>query len=407
MGHACNSSCSNYFEKQIPDTGVKYTGPAIPALGICTGDYLSEVDAVILQKIFDYAHGIGISMTDPVTGLPTVNLTTGSCAPLFADCISCCGTCTDLPCLLECYRTAICTLYDDVSTIKDEIGPILSGYNTACLTGVNSSSLINLVLQQLITEFCSLLSAFNILDSTVTSFTTGIDTTIGNFLATAITSCSGISGPSVTRTGTGASTQFTFNGFVPVGAIIPYAGPVTNFSGGVGISGTPMCGWNIANGQNGTVNMMGQVPVGRTDIGMGGSLPSNATGLSVTVTGQQVGEPRHTLLQAEIPSLPLGGTLNDQGHDHAFFFNRQQHVDRNGSSVNNAMDATGALVPGVSGNNTGGVAPFVAKTPSDVTAYISRSTTGITLTGAYASGGNGSHNNMQPSTGVLYIQRMF
>ena len=393
MGHACNSSCSNYFEKQIPDTGVKYTGPAIPALGICTGDYLSEVDAVILQKIFDYAHGIGISMTDPVTGLPTVNLTTGSCAPLFADCISCCGTCTDLPCLLNCYKTAICTLYDDVKTIQDEIGPALTGYNTACLTGVNSSSLLNQVLQELITEFCALVTAFNVLDTTVTGFTAGIDTTIGNFLATAITSCSGVAGPNITRTGTGASTQFSFNGFVPVGAVIPYAGSPSNFPGGVGTGA--LCGWNIANGQNLTVNMMGQVPVGRTDIGMGGSLPSNATGLSITTTGAQVGEPTHLLTGSESGTASHVHSINDPGHSHLLSVNLDS---ASGSHNSNYMkfDTT-------SFTNTLDGQPDVG----NIHAKIRNNTTGITVNASGNVNAVDPHNNMQPSTGLLYIQRMF
>ena len=409
MGHACNSSCSNYFEKQIPDTGVKYTGPVIPALGICTGDYLSEVDAVILQKIFDYAHGIGISMTDPATGLPTVNLTTGSCAPLFADCISCCGTCTDLPCLLNCYKTAICTLYDDVKTIQDEIGPALTGYNTACLTGVNSSSLLNQVLQELITEFCALVTAFNVLDTTVTGFTAGIDTTIGNFLATAITSCSGVAGPNITRTGTGASTQFSFNGFVPVGAVIPYAGSQANFPGGIGTG--PLCGWNLANGLNGTVNMMGQVPVGLTT--MGGTLPANATGMSVTYNGQTSGEPTHLLTYSESGNPGNACTVVDNGHFHHFKFWGGGVPDRgvglsgvvllSGTGYGNTYmkyDGTcmSSPAPGGTSGSCGG--------DGVCSAYITKEFTGISVSNTAANAA-AAHNNMQPSTGLLYIQRMF
>lgn len=386
MGHACNSSCSNYFEKQIPDTGVKYTGPAIPALGICTGDYLSEVDAVILQKLIDYSTGVGIR-------IPSIDLTQGACAILFADCVGCCNSCTDLPCLLECYKTAICTLYDDVKTIQDEIGPALTGYNTACLTGVNSSSLLNQVLQELITEFCALVTAFNVLDTTVTGFTAGIDTTIGNFLATAITSCSGVAGPNIARTGTGASTQFSFNGFVPVGAVIPYAGSPSNFPGGVGTGA--LCGWNIANGQNLTVNMMGQVPVGRTDIGMGGSLPSNATGLSITTTGAQVGEPTHLLTGSESGTASHVHSINDPGHSHLLSVNLDS---ASGSHNSNYMkfDTT-------SFTNTLDGQPDVG----NIHAKIRNNTTGITVNASGAINAVSAHNNMQPSTGLLYIQRMF
>ena len=404
MGHACNSSCSNYFEKQIPDTGVKYTGPAIPALGICTGDYLSEVDAVILQKLIDYSTGVGIR-------IPSIDPTQGACAILFADCVGCCNSCTDLPCLLECYKTAICTLYDDVKTIQDEIGPALTGYNTACLTGVNSSSLLNQVLQELITEFCALVTAFNVLDTTVTGFTAGIDTTIGNFLATAITSCSGVAGPNITRTGTGASTQFSFNGFVPVGAVIPYAGSQANFPGGYGVG--PLCGWVLANGgtytANGititSVNMMGQVPVGLTT--MGGTLPSNATGLSVTTPNAIVpgSEATHTLIVSEVPAIPIGGSLTDPGHNHAIQYQHQERKIVTGGP-DNYVDFSGPMTATTPWNEYPGNVYHGPTIPGENGGVVLNKT-GITLDGAVANGGGGAHNNMQPSTGLLYIQRMF
>ena len=43
MGQGCNtSSCNNYFEKRINDTGVLYTGPAIPSLNIFDNLWLAS-----------------------------------------------------------------------------------------------------------------------------------------------------------------------------------------------------------------------------------------------------------------------------------------------------------------------------------------------------------------------------
>jgi len=386
MGHGCNSSCSNYFEKQIPDTGVKYTGPAIPALGICTGDYLSEVDAVILQKLVDYSTGVGIS-------IPSIDLTQGACAVLFADCIGCCNSCTDLPCLLACYKTAICTLYTDVTTIQAEIGPLLSGYATGCLPGVDNTSLVSQVIQVLINQYCILNAQVQALQITVDNLSSGLGNTIGNFLLGHITTCSGTQ--NVIKTGAGSTASIQFQGFVPVGAVIPYAGNLSNFSGGVGIPGTPMCGWNVANGQNLTVNMMGQVPVGLTN--MDGTLPSNAIGLSVVTVGAIIpgSEATHILTGPESGTASHTHTVNDPGHSHVISVNLDS-----ASGANNAnymkFDAT-SYTNTLDGQPDSG----------NIHAKIRTNYTGISINPSGAVNAVSAHNNMQPSTGLLYIQRMF
>ena len=375
MGQGCNSSCSNYFQQMTPDTAIKYTGPSIPALGICTGDTLAEVDAVILQKIIDYATGVGIE----ITGL---DLTGCAC---FSNAVTCCGTCTDLNCILQAYADCMCQLYNEVQVLTTKVNSMYDGpYITACLSNVTSADPFPVIFQELLNEYCNLLAAFNVLNTTVSGFTAGINTTIGNFLANAITTCTGNN--AVIKSGSGASLQIAFKGFTPIGGVIAFAGStIGKFdSTGLGLVNTDMCGWAIADGRNGTVNMMGQVPVGLTN--SGGSLPSNATGLAINTIGTQGGERTHTL---NIPEMP--------GHGHI------SYTAIAGANLGNITVATG----GAHGGSVGGFLKLVNGIDPNVN---------FTVTGTYpnpglpvnvaTTGGSQAHNNMQPYTGVLYIQRI-
>lgn len=236
MGSGCNSGCSNYFGKKTLDSTVEYTGPPILSLGICTHDMLNEVDAVILQKIINYSTGVGIS-------IPDIDLS--ACAA-FASCVSCCGTCTDLPCLLECYRSTICSIFDDVEELKDEIDTLLNGpYDIGCLTNLSANPTLNQIIQALITQYCTLLSSYNTLQTTVDGITANLSTNIGNFLLNAVTTCTGTG--NVIKSGSGATASIAFKGFTPIGGLMPFGGTTAGkFDGtGLGLAGTDMCGWAL------------------------------------------------------------------------------------------------------------------------------------------------------------------
>jgi hypothetical protein len=391
MGSGCNNSSSgNFFEKLTPDTGVLYTGQPIPALGICTGDRLNEVEAVLLQKIIDYSTGVGIS-------IPNIDLST---CEAFKDCIvGCCSACTDLPCLLECYKNTICTIWGDVETLKDEVNTLLNGpYNALCLSGITSVSTLNQIIQQLIDEFCALKTAFGVLQTSVNGFVSGINTTIGQFLTNSIKTCQGSSAINVLNPGT-ASVQFNFQGFVPIGGIIPWSGSTAGKfdTTGKGISGTDWCGWAICNGQNGTPNMVGRVPMMATNIA--GAIPPSGYSFPYNTTG---GEYAHTLTGAESGVAAHTHGLTDNGHDHGVEFGN--HKFPNVAGANNAVDFTQV------GNHTswrdavtGVYQP--ASNPSYIS-YIMKAKTGIIISGASEQNAKVAHNNVQPYIALYYIQRI-
>lgn len=381
MGSGCNSNCPTYFKQTTPDSEIIYTGPAIPSLGICTGDKLSEIESVVLQKLVDYSTGVGIN-------IPDIDLT--SC-DLFVDFITCCSSCTDLNCLMKVIFTSLCTLYNDFSGLETKVNNLLNGpYDTSCLPGVGTNSTLNQIIQAMIKQICSLALSVSDLETKFNTFTSGLPTTIGNFLDNALSSCQGTSGTGgMTKTGSGATFAAAFKGFNLIGAIIPYAGPTAGLfdTTGLGLPNTPACGWAFANGNNGTQNMVEQIPIGVGIGAMGGTVPSNASGANYTLFSK-VGEAFHTLSISEIPSFSVGGTI---------------------PSIIGSVDLGDQIgfVTSVSGNN--GISyPFgiyggPAAPHNRVTANFTTPVTPFSATG----GGSGAkHNNVQPSTALLFIQRI-
>lgn len=388
MGSGCTSSCNDWFQKLTPDTGVRYTGPAIPSLGICTGDLLSEIEAVLIQKIVDYSTGVGIVID--------IDLTT---CEAFASCIACCDTCQDLPCILECYKNAICEIFGTVDDIDTILTDLTTGYNTDCLTGVTTNSTLKQIIQALINQYCDLVDAVTTLQTTVNNL--NISTTIGDFLLDNLTTCQGTG--TMIKSGTGSSAAIRFQGFVPIGAIIPYAGPTAGKfdSTGLGLANTDACGFALCNGNNGTVDMREQVPVGvGAGVMGGGTLPSNASGANYALF-QLVGAASVTLSAAQSGTGAHNHTANFT-HSHQFgpFWEGASDATEAGTT-NGYMKyiQTSDNINGPLTTDYADVAPFNVAHVKDVTLNITTST----FAGAAASQ---AHENRQPSRALLYIQRI-
>jgi len=385
MGSGCVTNSSNgYFQKLTPDFGVKYTGDPIPALGICTGDTLKEIEAIVLQKIIDYSTGTGIT-------IPNIDLK--ACA-LFVDHVTCCEGCDDLPCLMEIIFESLCTLYTDITELQTAVNDLLIGpYNTGCLP-IATNSTLKVIIQSLITEFCKLQTRVSTLETTVNTITSTLNTTIGNFLLNAITSCTGTQ--NVIKTGSGATASIAFKGFAPIGSIMPYGGSLSVFDpSGLGISGSGACGWALCNGNNGTVNMIGLVPLGTTDMVGTAPIPPPLT-MPINSIG---GEYFHTLLNSEIPTVPFSGTGN---HSH-----RVRGVSVNTSTNGAGSNASFVLDVCTSVPGFPGVATNCAGTANNVEVWFDGRTSieSVAITGNIAGGGS-KHENRMPYRALYYIQRI-
>ncbi|TXH08740.1 MAG: hypothetical protein E6R03_17660 [Hyphomicrobiaceae bacterium] len=396
MGSGCSPTGSGGLSalRPTPDTSVIYTGNALPSLGICTGDTLAEVDAVILQQIINFSQGVGISV-------PDIDLTQCDC---FIAKVGCCGkeSCQTLTCILQAYLDCLCELYSDVEDLKVKVAAMYDGpYVTKCLSNVNSSSKLPAIMNELISEFCALVTTVAALQTQVNNLSTGLPTTIGNFLNTALTSCAGSSG--LKKTGSGSTFKATFMGFTPIGGIIMYGGTLTGKfdSSGLGLATTDMCGWALANGANGTIDMRGYFPVGVNDGSMG-SGSQNSEVDNAANPGQNYAQNAHggaikvALSAAMCAVAPHSHTVTDPGHSHVIAVNLDS---ASGSKFSNFMkfDTT-------SYTNTLDGDPDVG----NIHAKIRKNTTGIQIgavTGSGASTG-AAHENRPPYRALYFIQRI-
>ncbi len=387
MGSGCSSSgsFSTGTLKPTPDTSVVYTGPALSQLGICTGDTLAEVDAVILQKIIDYSTAVGISV-------PSIDLTQCDC---FIQKVGCCGkaSCQTLTCILEAYLDCMCELYADVLDLKIKVKAMYDGpYNTGCLSNVTSTSKLPAIMQELITEFCQLVTVVANLQTQINNLTTTLPTTIGNFMAGAIQGCQT---DSVKKTGSGSTFKVTFGGFCPVGSVLMYAGPIAgNFTGGVGNNPGPMCGWALCDGQSGRLDMRGYFPVGVNDGSMG-SGAQNAEVDNAANPGQNYspgahgGEIKHQLTGAEVPAVGFSGSTAASTGTIDYFQVSRKHAQTGDNTMGYQGDGPGTSTAAGIPN---GHLPFTIPGQS-----ISGST----------GGGGGKHENRPPYMAVYFIQRIF
>jgi len=374
-----SSSASVLFQKLTPDTQVRYTGDAIPQLNICTGDLLSEIEAVILGKILDFSQGLGITITD-------IDLTQCEC---FTTKIGCCGreACQSLICILEAYLDCMCEMYADVQTLITKMEAIYDGpFVTSCLPGVTSSSKLPAIISAMITQICTNKANIEALTLIVNNLNTNLPGTIRSQVLAMIQSCNS----QVVKSGSGATATITFKGFTPIGGIIPFGGNMGDFdANGVGRAGTDACGWAIADGRNGTVNMKGLFPVGTTD--MVGTAPVSGGSLPINTVG---GEYNHLLTASESGTGAHTHPVTDPGHSHIMSVNLDSASGANNSNYMK-FDAT-------SFNNTLDGAPDVG----NIHAKIRNNTTGITIGSGGGSSAAASHNNMPPYRALYFIQRI-
>ena len=110
---------------------------------------------------------------------------------------------------------------------------------------------------------------------------------------------------------------------VPQGGILPYQGSLLHFDAtGLGLNDSPMAGWAICNGLNGTPDLRGMVPVGATEVPSTGAgvLYSGVSGAiapgarfgadQVTLSPDQLPEHTHGYKDRCVPFVGGGGTHN-------------------------------------------------------------------------------------------------
>jgi hypothetical protein len=192
-------------------------------------------------------------------------------------------------------------------------------------TLVENSPCINLTKTSLLTVLQSILdteSAYCTQLQTLNTQLTALQIQVDNLNLTKPVTVTACDPTRVTLTETPSSKTFNVSGLVPPKTILPYFGLLTDFSpSGLGLPNTPMAGWAIANGNNGTINALNRfikygpsaitTPSGSNTVLLDDTnIPpvSFTTNANFTVTGttNEAGKHRHIIYMRDTSSGGCG-----------------------------------------------------------------------------------------------------
>jgi microcystin-dependent protein len=363
MSNIC-SNCYNGCVETISDQCVRYTGVDVPILGIKTGDSLSYVEQALITFLTSTLDGTGIILPiNPQIICEIVSKNLVSCEDL------------SLPNVISAIIQAVCELDTRVTALEDDFAALEASYSVGCLTGVTGSSGTHAILQAVITKLCGLeveLDALSLNVSTNYVKLSDLNSLIAAYL-----------------TSVGTSTKY-YNRMVPYGVVEFYGSLTGKFDGtGAGIVGTDWEKIYLCNGNNGTPDKRGRVPVGATT-GMGGGAfnpavdPGVAGNPSYALLGT-AGSNSVTLSATEIPahSHLATATVTDPGHLHTIAYAHGEADQNEPGTSGDLMDMNGIKSSSTSTN----------------TAF-----TGVSVAVSVGSTGGGlAHANYQPGLGCYYI----
>lgn len=346
-------ACTNCFDNcpgtPVSDKCVKYTGDAIPLLGISTGDTLFTVEGAIITKLLDVLDGVEIDLSS-----------TDIDCQFLIDILA--GKDQTLANLIQMLVTASCTLRELITDIDDQINANYS-FNTSCLT-LGASPTRDDILQATITKLCSMNTDLETVKTTYVK---------SSQLCTLVKACI-----EETTAPTGILQENTkMSKYIAY----PYHGPTSVFdSNGTGITSAGYDKVYICIGQ--TINgftlpdYRGRSPLG-ANTGIPTSNIDNVVNPALTPNAnygitnkQKKGAYSDTLTVNQIPSH--NHTVTDPGHDHSMGASSQTIGDDNNSTL---LRVGGSL-------------------------KTLKSTTGITIA---STGGSQSHNSLHPVVGSIFI----
>jgi microcystin-dependent protein len=340
---ACTDCFNTCADKLITDRCVQYTGADIPALEICNGDSLYQVEAIILKKLQELADVGNVVLTDIDLSCSFLKDLLNNADPTISN-------------LMQMFATASCDLYALIKALETQINTPFS-INAPCLAlPINPTRDQTLVATA--SKVCVLSTDVNTIKA---------DYVKASELCAAVELCIGSPGATIQE-----------NTKMPKYVAMAYMGPLTVFdSTGKGLEAFGYDKVYICNGNNGTQDMRGRAVVGANtnvvgpalDAAVNPALPDNI-GYNVA-QNTKLGNYTNTLSTDTIPSHTHAVT--DPGHSHTY-------------------------VRAVVGDHPSGNS--VVRPTIEQTTNTSTSLTGVTI----ASTGNGQpHNNVQPSFGCVYI----
>lgn len=371
------SNCFNGCAEIVSDQCVKYTGVDVPVLGIQTGDSLSYVEQALIEFLTSTLDGTGIKLTiDPDIICEIVSKNLVECEDL------------TLVNVINALIKAVCELDTRLTVVEGDFAGLEGPYLIGCLPGVTSNSGTHAILQATITKLCNVEVTLNALALNVsTNYVKLVDlnSLIASYLAT-----------------TGTGTKY-YNRMVPF-TVVEFYG---DLSGKFDVSGAGIVGsdWEkiyLCNGNNGTPDKRGRVPVGATT-GMGGgalnpavdpTIPGNPAYALLGTTGSNT----VTLSPSQIPAHSHSATATVVDNHYHFVASSE---NTGSCDIITATDPVARA--GTCGTNPG----YELRKSTEATATLGKSSGSqgtIDVSVAVGSTGGGlGHPNFQPGLGCYYI----
>lgn len=370
---ACNN-CYNGCVETTSDKCVRYTGSAVPDLNIETGDSVYVVEQALIDAVVSFLDGTGIDITiDPAAYCALVT----SYLPASPTVVT--PTAVQL---FEALVKAACDLQTQVTSINSTLTILNADYTIDCLTGVTASSDTHAVLQATINKLCDLgvdLAALALDVDTNYVKLSDLDTLIQAYLDSS------------------SSASEYYTKMVPYTAV-EYYGSLSNFDA----TGAGTGDWiniYLCNGQNGTPDKRGRVPVGAIQLVPGGALNAAVNpatpGNPNYAVGDVSGANTITLDATQIPSHTHIATVTDT-HYHFEYANVVNTVD-------SAVDATNYVARALNLDPSSNLEYTMNSTPTTPTLGRTGGTQGSIAVSNAATGGGLAHSNIQPVLACYYI----
>jgi microcystin-dependent protein len=371
---SCNN-CYNGCVETTSDKCVRYTGNAVEELSIETGDSLFVVEQALIDAVVSFLDGTGIDITiDPTAYCALVVDYLPTCKPI-------CSPPTAVE-LFEALVKAACDLQTQVDAIDATLATLNADYTIDCLTGVTASSDTHAIVQAIINKLCDLgvdLAALALDVDTNYVKLSDLDALIQAYLD-----------------GSSTASEY-YTKMVPYTAV-EYYGTLANFDA----TGAGLGDWvniYLCNGQNGTPDKRGRVPVGAIQLVPGGALNAAVNpatpGNPNYALGDVGGANTITLDATQIPSHTHIPTVTDT-HYHFGYSNVVNTVDV-------TVNATSYVPRALNLSPSSNLEYTMNSTPTLPTLGRSSGTQGALSVSNGNTGGGLAHANIQPVLACYYI----
>jgi microcystin-dependent protein len=377
---SCNN-CYNGCVETTSDKCVRYTGNNVEDLSIETGDSLYVVEQALIDAVVSFLDGTGIDITiNPSAYCALVTSYLPECKPVCAP-----PTAVEL---FEALVKAACDLQTQVTAVNATLATLNADYTIDCLTGVTASSDTHAIVQAVINKLCDLgvdLAALALDVDTNYVKLSDLDALIQAYLDTT----------------SGASEYYTK--MVPYTAVEFYG----TLTGKFDITGAGTGDWiniYLCNGQNGTPDKRGRVPVGAIQLVPGGAL--NAAVNTATpgnpnyALGDVYGANTITLDATQIPShTHIATPIVTDTHRHFIAANIAEAVSNLANSTTPIVRTSneGTYAEYSLRANTTGLDATVGRTSQASSGAID-----VDVSNANT-GGDLAHSNIQPVLACYYI----